>query len=114
MRKQIDFVVRVYNLGNGADGTFTAQMFNESIRTLYLDNGWEVMSAFPTPHTDPGKAGVMVALARYEEVWSPVFTGSNDTESNLTGEGLDLALSKEIKRRGRPRKVVEEVAEPVS
>ena len=42
MRKQIDFVVRVFPLGNGSNGTITGEQLSEIIRSQYLRNGYEV------------------------------------------------------------------------
>lgn len=45
MRKQVDFVVRVFKLGNGNEGTYTSEMLNQYTHKNYLDNGYEVHSA---------------------------------------------------------------------
>lgn len=44
MRKQVDFVVRVWALGNGNNDTVTTEKLSKEIREIYLDNGYEVFS----------------------------------------------------------------------
>ena len=42
-RKQVDFDVRVFPLGNGANETMTREAVAEFIRTNYLQKDWEVL-----------------------------------------------------------------------
>jgi len=67
MRKQIDFDVRVFPLGNGANGSMTHEQVAEDVRENYLKKGWEVFS----DHVNQVSAGVIyyqVALAKYEVI----------------------------------------------
>lgn len=42
MRKQIDFAVRVWKLGNGSDGSITGEQLSQEIKEKYLANDFEV------------------------------------------------------------------------
>lgn len=42
MRKQIDFALRVWRVGNGADGTTTNEQLRQEILDTYLANGYEL------------------------------------------------------------------------
>jgi hypothetical protein len=69
MRKQIDFDVRVFPLGNGANGSMTREEVSDFIRTNYLDSqtGWEVFNV----NANQVAAGVIyyqVTLCKYEDV----------------------------------------------
>lgn len=66
MRKQIDFDVRVFPLGNGANGSMTHEQVSQFIRESYLAKGWEVFS----DHVNQVSAGVIyyqVSFAKYED-----------------------------------------------
>lgn len=70
MRKQIDFDVRVFPLGNGSNGSMTHEQVSEFVRENYLAKGWEVFS----DHVNQVSAGVIyyqLALVRYEEGVEP-------------------------------------------
>lgn len=65
MRKQIDFDVRVFALGNGANGSMTHEQISQYVRENYLQDGWEVFS----DNVNQISAGVIyyqVAFAKYE------------------------------------------------
>jgi hypothetical protein len=68
MRKQTDFDVRVFPLGNGSGGeSMTHEQVGEFVRTNYLDKGWEVLSA----NNNQVSAGVIylqVVLVKWEDV----------------------------------------------
>lgn len=67
MRKQTDFDVRVFPLGNGANGSMTHEQVSQYVRENYLAQGWEVFS----DHVNQVSAGTIyyqVSLAKYEEV----------------------------------------------
>lgn len=42
MRKQVDFAVRVWRLGNGSDGSTTGEQLSQEIVEKYLANDYEV------------------------------------------------------------------------
>ena len=67
MRKQTDFDVRVFPLGNGANETMTHDQVSDFIRENYLKRGWEVFRT----ETNQVSAGVIyfqVVLVKYEDV----------------------------------------------
>jgi hypothetical protein len=45
MRKQVDFIVRVFKLGNGANDTWTSDMLNKYTHENYFSKGYEVFNA---------------------------------------------------------------------
>lgn len=66
MRKQVDFDVRVFPLGNGANETMTHEAVGGFIRENYLKKGWEVFHV----ETNQVSAGVIyyqVTLLKYAE-----------------------------------------------
>lgn len=67
MRKQVDFDVRVFPLGNGSNETMTHDAVGAFIRDNYFQNGWEVFHV----ETNQVSAGVIyyqVTLIKYEDV----------------------------------------------
>lgn len=71
MRKQTDFVVRVWDMGNGANGSKTGEVVSKEIRDVYLRNGYEI---FSTPGALQISAGVIyfaVCFVKYEDVAEP-------------------------------------------
>ena len=66
MRKQIDFDVRVFPLGNGANDTMTHEAVGKFIREDYLQKGWEVLSA-DSLQVSAGVIYLQTVLVRYED-----------------------------------------------
>jgi len=68
MRKQTNFDVRVFPLGNGSGGeSMTHEQVSDFVRTNYLEQGWEVLSA----NNNQVSAGVIylqVVLVKWENV----------------------------------------------
>lgn len=72
MRKQTDFDVRVFPLGNGGNDTMTHMQVSDFIRDNYLKNGWDVLNT----ETNQVSAGVIyfqVVLVKWEET---LFSGN--------------------------------------
>lgn len=67
MRKQTDFVVRVFNLGNGANDTMTGEQLTQVVRELYLNKGYEVFST-DAIQVFGGNIFYNICFAKYEEV----------------------------------------------
>lgn len=67
MRKQVDFDVRVFPLGNGANETMTHDAVGAFIRQNYLEKGWEVFNA-ETNQVSAGAIYFQVTLLKYEEL----------------------------------------------
>lgn len=66
MRKQIDFDVRVFPLGNGSNDTMTHDAVGKFIREDYLQKGWEVLSA-DSLQVSAGVIYLQTVLVRYED-----------------------------------------------
>lgn len=67
MRKQVDFDVRVFPLGNGANETMTHESVGAFIRDNYFANGWEVFHV-DTNQVSAGVIYYQVTLLKYEDV----------------------------------------------
>jgi hypothetical protein len=67
MRKQIDFDVRVFALGNGANGSMTREQVSEFIRENYMGKGWEVFSDHIN-QVSGGSIYYQVVFIKYEDV----------------------------------------------
>ena len=68
MRKQVDFDVRVFPLGNGANETMTHEAVGAFVRDNYLTKGWEL---YGNPSALQVSAGVIyysLSFVRYEEL----------------------------------------------
>ena len=70
MRKQVDFAVRVFPLGNGGNGTLTGEQVAEIVRD-YQKKGFEVfnISAFQVTGLS---ISYHIAFIKYEEVTDAV------------------------------------------
>lgn len=66
MRKQTDFVVRVFPLGNGANDSVTGDELSRIIRNQYLANGYEVFSTAAL-QVSAGVIFYNVSLVKYED-----------------------------------------------
>ena len=66
MRKQVDFDVRVFPLGNGANDTMTHDAVGEYIRDNYLRKGWEVFDVNAN-QVSAGTIYFQVTLLKYED-----------------------------------------------
>lgn len=75
MRKQIDFAVRVWKLGNGADGSTTGEALGQEIRELYLANDYEVFDV-ASIQTSGFAIMYQVTFVKWQEV--PIL----DTQTN--------------------------------
>lgn len=67
MRKQVDFDVRVFPLGNGSNGSMTHEQVSQYVRENYQTKGWEVFS----DHVNQVSAGTIyyqVSFVKWEEV----------------------------------------------
>jgi hypothetical protein len=67
MRKQVDFVVRSWEFGNGANGTKTSAMVSEEIRENYLNKGYEVFSTPGVLQITAGVINFSVCFVKYED-----------------------------------------------
>jgi len=67
MRKQIDFDVRVFPLGNGANDTMTHEAVGAFIRENYLLKGWEVFDVNAN-QVAAGTIYFQVTLLKYDDV----------------------------------------------
>lgn len=67
MRKQTDFVVRVFKLGNGANGTQTGEQLTQEVREKYLKSGYEVFST-DAIQVFGGEIFYNICFAKYEDV----------------------------------------------
>lgn len=74
MRKQVDFDVRVFPLGNGANDTMTREAVSEFIRENYLKRGWEVFDV-NTNQVFGGSIFYQVTLLKYEDLEAKVVGG---------------------------------------
>lgn len=80
MRKQVDFDVRVFPLGNGANDTMTREQVAEWVRANYLLKPYDDGSYWEVFHTDSLQvsAGVIyfnVVLLRYKD--AELFSGKS-------------------------------------
>lgn len=71
MRKQTDFVIRSWEIGNGANGTKTGEMVSREIRDVYLANGYEVFSVPGALQIFAGAVNFAVCFVKYEDVAEP-------------------------------------------
>jgi hypothetical protein len=67
MRKQTDFVVRVWELGNGSNGSTTGQALSHEVKELYLNNGFEVFSTAAL-QVSAGVIYYNMSFVKYEDV----------------------------------------------
>lgn len=67
MRKQVDFVVRVFKLGNGSNDTWTSDMLNQYTQENYFSKGYEVFSA-SVSQVFGGEIYFNMNFAKYEDV----------------------------------------------
>jgi hypothetical protein len=98
MRKQIGFTFRVYPVGR-VEGTYNPDDLNQEIAETYLKNGWEVINTTVVEYVG-NRVMLGVSLVQYEEV---LFSGNQ-------GSGI-VEITDEKRKAGRPKKVVEEVAD---
>jgi hypothetical protein len=100
MRKQIGFTFRVYPVGR-VEGTYNPDDLNQEVAETYLKNGWEVINTTVVEYVG-NRVMLGVSLVQYEDVPS-VSVNFGESEGIATGE--------EKRKAGRPKKVVEEVAD---
>lgn len=81
MRKQTDFVVRVFKLGNGTGDTWTSEMLNQYTHENYLSKGYEVFSA-SVAQIFANEVFFNVNFVKYEDVDTSGLTYlENDTKT---------------------------------
>ena len=67
MRKQTDFAVRVWRLGNGADGSTTGEDLRKEILEQYFARGYEVFDV-ASIQTSGYAIMYQVTFLKYEDV----------------------------------------------
>lgn len=70
MRKQVDFDVRVFALGNGANDTWTRERVSAFVRDEYLIKGWEIFDV-NTNQVFGGSIFYQITFLKYEDVALP-------------------------------------------
>lgn len=73
MRKQVDFIVRVFKLGNGSNDTWTSEMLNKYTHETYFSKGYEVFSG-SIAQVFGGEIFFNMNFVKYEDVtFAPEF-----------------------------------------